>query len=315
MEGILRIMKILCDHHHSQLLSSLQLMGDRLGAAFSTMNGMGWFNEGYWKINNAEVTARQFLSSPQIGRGVTFEAAKDTSWDVVLCTHINQIPAMRKWVDRYCPKAKLVVQVGNEWLHEHENFHLVSNILNSTTSFFPSSFHQCHYHPEFPVNFSFKKVDELVSFTHLMEKDGIEFAGQLASGIKPVGIRLFGASCPDGPVNQAQVDSFIKTRLGLYLYKPNGDGYGFSGHMALANGMPVLTRRQDYHRNTLGRLLVEGVNFCDLDKGVDHVACFVKDWRDDRFNNIKRARGCWINHVDFNWEFDNVIKPFFEDLV
>ena len=308
-------MDILCDYHHDQLLDSLELLAKRLNANLYVMGGMEWFEEGFWQINDQQDTAFQFLRKSPNAKYVSLADAKDKKWDVVISTHINHFQVLRNWTRIFAPKAKFVAQVGNEWNWRHDNFNKVSNILNSTSSYFPSSFHQARYHPEFKVDYTPDKLDYVVSLTHLISEQAIDLGKRIGVEVQPIKFRMYGAGCPDGPARQFDVDEYVKRWMALYLYKVGGDGYGFSGHMALANGMPVISRFRDYHGKALGQLFVPDVNYCDIDKGFDHVVNFIKGWKDNLPELTMKARKFWENRVNFNWEFDNVVKPFFDDLV
>lgn len=308
-------MNILCDYHHDQLLDSLKLLSKRLGANLYVMGGMEWFDEGFWKINGLRDTASQFLLKSPDAKYISLDDAKDKDWDVVISTHINHFPVLRKWVENFSPKAKFVAQIGNEWDWKHPSFNKVSNILNSTSSYFPSSFNQSHYRPEFKVDYTPIKLDYVLSLTHLICDRAINLGKMIGVEIQPIKFRMYGAGCPDGPARQADVDEYVRKWMALYLYKIGGDGYGFSGHMALANGMPVIARLQDYHGKSLGQLFVPGVNYCDIDKGMGHVVDFIKKWKENLPESTMKARTLWKNRVNFDWEFENILKPFFEELI
>lgn len=54
-------MRVLVDYHHSSLLRSLTLLGDRLGVEIMRPIGMEWWHEDLWAVWPAEDTARQYL--------------------------------------------------------------------------------------------------------------------------------------------------------------------------------------------------------------------------------------------------------------
>lgn len=178
--------KLLSDYHHTSLYSSnLHLFEKRLGMEVYRPIGMEWFREGYWRINNQEDTATQYLSLDQAWRpsdgtpplnqfadqrgwgrlpdGVveianneypdlphaacSLEYFKNTKFDYLVATIPQHVPAFQELIARYQPQAKLIFQVGNNWDYERLG---VPNVLASTMPRdVPDWMRVCFYHQPF----------------------------------------------------------------------------------------------------------------------------------------------------------------------
>lgn len=217
--------KILVDFHHGALLRSLNLLfEDRLGMQVYRPLGMEWFHQGYWKLNDLEDTAKQFLDTDQgyrpkdgtaplnimlrakhpveqdvyycedpgsvsCHKACTFDYFKSHQFDYVLCSIPDHIQPFQDLIRKYQPGARLIFQVGNNW-NVPEGLE-VNNVLASAKITAPDGVNLVTYHQEFDLDiFKSSPVPDskkVHSFVNIIQHsgDGWEMYQQLKSILEP----------------------------------------------------------------------------------------------------------------------------------
>lgn len=299
-------MRVLVDFHHSSLLRSLvMLFEDRLGAEVYRPIGMEWFHEGFWKINNLEDTAKQFLSTdglytpkdgtpllnkiqtkvPRMRPGcyhiedpggltrhwaMTLETFKTNKFDFLVASIPQHVEPFKELIRLYQPDAKLIIQMGNNWnIDNYPGENVLASIAPQLTSanahFYHQEFDLDIFHPT-PVEPSRK----IYSFLNIIQNSGIGWTDyqELKKMLERQGFefRAYGGQCPDGNMTGArELADKMRESMAVFHVKPGGDGFGHIIHNAYAVGRPVITRSSHYKGQLAEQLLVPGT-FIDLDK-------------------------------------------------
>ena len=147
-------MKVLADFHHHALAESLLILfEDRFGGDVFFPYGMEWFDSGAWNFErewHGDAVARQYLLGiwhdavdigdgivrrfdprhpGRIQHGITYGAALETRWDVVIST----LPPNDRGLERIARMhdARFGIQVGNN--HQESEWELADFILSSST--------------------------------------------------------------------------------------------------------------------------------------------------------------------------------------
>lgn len=297
--------KVFTDFHHSSLLRSLVILFEnRLGMEVYRPIGMEWYEQGYWAINDQHDTAKQYLSleqayKPSDGtpplnlpsgksqedgvyycadpgmktghRACTLEYFKNNQFDFVIASIPQHIPLFKELIRKYQAKAKLIVQMGNNWdIKQYSDLNVLASIAPV------DGVDAMYYHQEFDLNI-FKPdktmpTRKIHSFINCLPDIGGGSAwddyNSLITALKGKGFEFksFGGQCPDGNMNGA-LNLAHKMRESQFIFhvKPGGDGFGHIIHNAYAIGRPVIARSSQYRGQLAEQLLVPGT-FIDLDK-------------------------------------------------
>lgn len=293
-------MNILADFHHSTLLKSLYLTFEkRLGHTVYRPIGLDWFEQGFWKINNQEDTAKQYLGMHQIptdgtpplneplgqeedgvhyigapddwNRAITLDAFKSMHFDIIIASIPQHVEPFKELIRLYQPHAKLVIQMGNEWdMSRYTDMNILASISRR-----PTGANVLFYHQEFDTDI-FKPVAptparRVYSFINILQDwpVGWEDFTKLERDLRSYGVefRSFGGQCRDGNIDGAKA---LAAKMGeaslIFHVKDAGDGYGHIIHNAYACGRPIITRRSFYSGKLAEDLLVPGT-YIDLDEG------------------------------------------------
>lgn len=341
-------MRVLVDFHHSSLLRSLVLLFEkRLGYDVYRPIGMEWYDEGFWAINNLEDTAKQFLevgSQPVdntpglniVNNGTsepldvfkvwdpgmqsthwacTLDFFKRTPFDYVIASVPQHVAIFRELIDKYNPKAKLIVQMGNNWALDHLHGH---NVLASIAPQ-DSSVNAVFYHQEFDLKI-FKptpnhRMKRISSYVNVIEQIPVaKFTYErMKEVLGPQGweVNAFGGQCPDGNKTGPKelAESMMADDFVLHV-KPHGDGYGHILHNAYAIGRPVITNASDY-KDQLGEYLLKDGTFINLDEfpSLDDAIAYVADMSDDHLKYMSEmARERFYEVVNFRKEAKEIEK-------
>ena len=298
-------MKILVDFHHSSLLRSLiTLFEDRLDYEVYRPIGMEWFTKGYWQVNKQADTAVQYLGldqayipgdgTPQLNqtngpvvkekgvyyckdpdgirlnRACTLDFFERNQFDIVIASIPAHIPVFKRLIRNYNPKAKLIVQMGNEWPLEYWKD---NNVLASVKKReVPVDCNAIFYHQEFDLSIfkpqPIKPNGNIYSFINVLssfKRAQADFEA-LELLLPDFNLKSFGGQCRDGNMNgEAELANKINESQFVFHVKDHGDGYGHVIHNAYALGRPVITRSSDYKGKLAEELLVDST-FIDLDK-------------------------------------------------
>lgn len=299
-------MKILTDFHHSSLLKSLRLLlENRMGFELYRPIGMDWFTEGYWKINDQQDTAKQYLDLDQGFRPIdgtpplnlflnperpilqdayycfdpgnisahkacTLEYFKENQFDLLIASIPAHIEPFKELIRLYQPNAKLIVQVGNNWrIEEYQGMNVLASIMPRTVS----GVNVCFYHQEIDRRyFSPAEVSpngQISSYVNILGNTGIGWNDFLMLEQMTAGRcewRSFGGQCRDGnKTGDRELSNSMKEDMLVYHVKPGGDGFGHVLHDAYACGRVVITRSSHY-KDQLGSLLFDPETYIDLDE-------------------------------------------------
>lgn len=297
-------MRVLTDFHHSSLLRSLvMLFEDRLEMEVYRPIGMEWFHKGAWAINNQEDTAKQFLDleqaipadgTPPLNTQIAGNAAEgiymvldpggvsahkactldyflNHTFDYVIASIPAHVELFKELIAKYQPRAKLIVQMGNNWqIQNYQGYNVLASIAPQPAPGVNAMF----YHQEFDTDI-FKAspvtpTKKIYSYLNIIQNSGIgwEDYQQLKRLLDRQGydFKAYGGQCPDGnktgPVELAA--SMAESQF-IFHVKPGGDGFGHVIHNAYAMGRPLITRPSHYRGQLAEQLLVPGT-FIDLDR-------------------------------------------------
>ncbi len=340
-------MNLLTDFHHNSLLRSIVLLfEDRLDIDVYRPIGLEWYHEGFWAINDSIETAKQFLDmqsafvpdntaplnivnlenngryaiyDPGIKtthKAITLEAFKNIEFDFVIASIPQHIGLYQRLIKEYQPKAKLIVQIGNNWPS-----HIVDG-LNVLASVKPGSFtnsNAVYYHQEFDTNVfkplgyeSGNRVSSYINVLQNMNQGWNDFTRLEQLLIDDIQFNTYGGQCRDGSIAGADLlaQSINKDSL-IFHVKDGGDGYGHVLYNAYACGKPTIIRRSMYN-NCLGEELFNNESSIDIDKmSIEEAAHKVKFICSDKeqLNNMSiKAYETFKNNVDFAYDAEKVYQ-------
>lgn len=276
--------------------------------------GMEWFDEGFWAINDQRDTAEQFLSLDQayeprdqtpalnkitydrdelLGeraedgvhyvadpgnlshhRACTLEFFKQNEFQYVIASIPAHVPIFERLIAEFMPKAKLIIQIGNEW---PEHLFAGHNVLASVKPRqYSEGTNAMFYHQEFDLDI-FRSTPltinkKIYSFINCMQQQmplawsdftGLEMLLKARSGFE---FKSYGGQCRDGNMNgPAELADKMREAMMIFHVKEGGDGFGHIIYNAYAVGRPIITRRRFYKDRLAEELLVPGT-YIDLDE-------------------------------------------------
>lgn len=312
-------MKILTDFHHSSLLrSTISLFEDRLGHEVYRPIGLDWYEQGFWGINDLFDTAKQYLSFDQAykpGDGTpalnkwmdrteseegvghvldpggerahkvcTLEYFKNNPFDVCIASIPKHIEMYKKLIKLYNPKAKLIVQMGNEWPMDYwYNNNVLASVKPRPVT---SDINAMFYHQEFDLRVFWwdtvkptKKIFSFINVLQSMERGYKDFLA-LERFLSDFEFKSYGGQCRDGNMTgERELAEKMRESQFVFHVKDHGDGFGHVIHNAYAMGRPVITRKSDYINRLAEDLLVEGT-YIDVDLGYAEVVRQVRELTD-----------------------------------
>jgi hypothetical protein len=292
-------MKIFTDLHHADLYYSLHLLLEhRLKHELYHPIGMDWFTEGYWKIaepyNNAIDTIKQFLdpdthtegyvykiedkvyyikaiNRTYIRKAITLEKFKSMDFDIIMPSYPSHDRVYEKLRNRFQPRAKIVMQVGN--IGQKTS---LRNVLHSSEFKDQSPKQNClKYNQEIdsdlfcysPPNTDTKNIYSVVNCAPCLN-----IYNKYKNIIKEASWKYYGGGCPDGIlIGPAKVSEKMKeANIGWHL-KPLG-GLGHSAKCWFAVGRPTIIRMSQHQETSkeIFRLFEPGITCIDLDAGTVH---------------------------------------------
>lgn len=302
-------MNVFSDLHHSSLYYSQQLLFEkRLGHQLFRPIGLEWFWQGYWKINDLEETARQYL---QVGwepadktqplndleeKGRQYFLLKDnhnnTTQKAITLGMFQQMPidiviaSIPKHIEPFkrlakMKNAKFIFQMGNVFPEVVNNLHEIPNLMaNTLPPNIPASCHYVQYHQEFPLDIFYPSdivvpEKQIVSFINVYQDNaGFEDYLTLKSMLPDYKFLSLGGQCMDGSVGTTQemADIMRKSYFGFHS-KRMGDGFGHVIWNWAFVGKPIITRISDY-KGKIAEPLLEHMETCiDLDTCTYEEAC------------------------------------------
>jgi hypothetical protein len=313
-------MKVLTDYHHGGLFKSLHLMfEENLGWELYRPIGFEWFLSGYWKIaepyGNAQDTINQYLSiNDRVWdryvnlngqykldddiyhvydfennfqhKAITFDKFKEMDFGLI----VGSFPLHEDWRDflKYHPKAKFVMQLGNE--NQQTN---AKDIMCSVFSYKPEPGQNVFfYHQPFEKNNYYwqepGKEKRITSFVILLPER--ELFLKYKDSLPDYDFKAYGPGAIDGNFDtEAQRAEVMRNSMFGWHVKPH-DGYGHQLHSWYACGRPVITRGSYYEGKTGGMLLTDQETCIDLDKhSFDENIRLIKYWSEPE-NHIKMCQ-------------------------
>lgn len=350
-------MKVFCDLHHGSLYYSLQLLFEkRLGWELYRPIGMEWYHEKFWTIADPYPeplnTAGQYLGTDheeyvpykQLNgdykledgiyyvydpdhdihqKAIRLDEFKKMDIGIVIASYLGNVTTFRRLVDLYKPKAKLIHQMGNNWI-DSVDFGLVQNIMASTKAMaLPQGINAVFYHQEFDVNeFTYTEQIPQKRITCLMNNlNSYPDAGsffELEKAMPDWQFKSFGASNRDDSIaGYKKVAQAIKDSMFIWHIKIGGDGYGHILHNAFACGRPPIVKKEYYHGQLGEELMkdgdtcicVDGLKLPDIAKKIEYYSDPV------RYKAMSmKAFHKFNEKVDFNKEAEK-LKNFLEVLI
>ena len=324
-------MNILTDFHHNSLLRSFVLLfEERLGMNVYRPIGLDWFYEGYWAINDQLSTAKQFLdietqvladNTPPLNivknysdgiysvydpgnitthNAITLEAFKNMQFDYIIASIPQHIPIFQKLIQEFQPKAKLIIQIGNNW---NPNIFRGLNVLGSVKPGNIQDANVVYYHQEFDTDIfkpsENKRTKTISSYINLLQEMSIGWKDftELENSLDKVKFNSYGGQCRDGNMTGAHelANSMSNDDL-IFHVKDHGDGYGHIIYNAYACGRPTIIRSSRYN-NQLAQELFNDQSCIDLDKYST----------DDAINKIKEI---YLDDYEFNEMSINAYETF-----
>ncbi len=255
-----------------------------------------------------------------IQRGITLDRFRATKFDILISSIPQHIEPFNRLIVESQPHAKHIFQVGNAWGHLPG----VQNILASTAPFpVPSGINTCFYHQEFDTSiFSWEPptvIKRVNSYIHWMRDkyffDGISQMG----GMKDWVFRSYGAGMEETIAETSKIAATMKASGFTYHYKPEGDGYGHILHNSFACGRPVIINTSHY-QGKLGEGLLENGSTCiDLRRyatvGTVSQALEFFGQPEEHEKMCENVRKKFNQIVNFDYEFEHILKPFLERLI
>lgn len=312
-------MRILADFHHHALAESLaQLFEDRFGHELFFPAGLEWFDRGVWQFErkwHGDAVARQYLEGiwtdaedagdgtllrrdprhpGRVNRGISYEAARSSRWDIVLSSLPDNDPGYAAFAAE--TGARFGVQIGNN--HQTSDLALADFILASST--LPGreeetadpltwgeiiSHHGLPtvvYHQSFDLE-TFRRGDPVEarrrtvsSFVNCFPETPVygaflELARRWRGEADWKVYGSYGSAAKDelsaGDISLVPdvAEAMRASRIGWHT-KYWGDGYGHVIHNWFAVGRPVIGSMRYYKDKLAGALFVEGVTSWDVDR-------------------------------------------------
>lgn len=327
-------MKVLCDIHHGDLYESLRILfEDRLGYSFYRPYGIDWWQEKYWKIVDAEDTARQYLEPAgtknslgdvvivdhnhggRVHRGMTLERIKAEGVDIIISSVPQHFPLFESLKQKFFPKAKHIFQVGN---HGWPMPVGCKNILNSTTNEYPTCPNHVRYHQEFDLSeYSYQPPTEtktIVNLVHFQSHHYLNEWNQLKAVLEPKGWKFlnYGISNDLGPASD--VAGAIKSAGFIWqMKKGHTEGYGHLIHNAFACGRPVITKYTDYRGKIAEPLLHPRLYINADNRSPAELASAIEKMAEDHAEICDQVHKQFERTVDFDRE-EQEITQFLDKL-
>lgn len=342
-------MRLLVDFHHADLAESHQLVfGDRFGWEVVFPYGMAWFDEWYWSFErpaHGDAVAKQYLlgiwadAEPDAngvvrvpdtrhpGRelvGMTLEAAKSQSWDVVM----SSVPANANGFRTLAKEtgARWAIHVGNQWGDEAWQQQPDFAIL-TTTSVIPPGIPHVVVHQEFslddfryepptgfgPIRSFVNGFPETPEYPHFLRtaRQAPEFEWGVFGAIGTGTPDEFTANGKDVH-GTPELGGLMRGAGAIWHAKHWSDGFGHVIHNAFAVGRPVLGYERYYADKLAGPLWVEGETSFNIERRPDHetfdILRRLRDDPDYYLRICENAARRFREVVDFTEDADKIAE-------
>jgi hypothetical protein len=327
-------MKIFTDLHHGDLYFSLHLLFERrLGFELYRPIGLEWFDKGYWKIaapyKNPRPTINQYLSiRPGVydqyknlngqhylkddiyhvsipghdyyQKAITLEKFESMDFDIIMPTFPGHGSLFESLRNKYQPKAKIIMQMGNAGQKTH-----LPNVLHSNAYDSKPGQHCRRYHQEInPDLFHYVEppANERNIYSVVNCAPYIGIYKEYKQQVTDANWKYYGASSPDGALSGAKgVSKKMKEANIAWHLKPQG-GVGHSTKGWFAIGRPLVTNMSQHKKaggDTLA-LFEPGVTCIDLDSGTVQ-------------ENIKKIRKLLDPEINLHWS--KRVNKRFKDII
>lgn len=343
-------MNVLSDFHHADLWWSLSILFEkRLKYKLWRPYGMEWYDNKYYRIygdlrkkDPYRWLAKQYLvdtiydydPSTKTGVGLekfhgcidypkfnllTFEEAKHIPLDIIICSVHENEEYFARLID-FHPNALFIRQVGNQ-SDPIVNHILYPNLMCSAIKPYNDykGSNKILYRQEFDMELF--KYQKPVFFNNIYNFQG-DLGGneitwdlwlRLAHNLRDYKFKSHGIGNENGIIRPKR--EFIKTMLEssfIFHVKENGDGFGHIFHNAMCLGRILITRKKDY----MGQMSEPFLDLCISIDEVSDLENVIRQYSNpDVYIRIsEEMRNRFNNLVNFDNEFNTIIKPFIENL-
>lgn len=255
-------------HHHALLNSLIMLFEGRLNGTCMRPIGIDWFPE-YWKINDLEVTAKQYLSLDQLykpqdntaplnqiieladgvyecqdiaggkpNKAISFEKFKEMKFDILIASIPQHIAPFQELIKLYQPQAKLIYQVGNSW-DIPDNLQVKNVMASAIIPNVPHDINFIQYHQEASSDYRYIKKETLpdkniYSFINCLNvadlfKQDWELFLEFEQRMKEWNFKSYGGQCRDSALAPDKVIA-NKMREARFIFHSKSKGDGM-GHV------------------------------------------------------------------------------------
>lgn len=253
-----------------------------------------------------------------IQRAVTLDKFKEMKFDIIISSMPQHIERFNRLISLYQPQAKHIFQVGNAWGHQPG----VQHIMASTAPFnVPLGINVCFYHQEFNREvFCYKPPEprhyeekSIKSYVHWMR--GPEVLQQYKSLLPEYKFTTCGAGMDIDIGRTRDVAAAMHNSLFSWHYKPEGDGYGYSSFTSYAVGRPQVVSANFYQGKLAGALMEDRKTCIDISRRSPHENADLVLYFSDPERHLQMceaARDRFNQVVNFDYEFENILKPFID---
>lgn len=274
--------------------------------------------------NYTEADGIYYIVSPTkpdvVSRAITLQKFKDTQFDIIVSSIPNHIEPFNRLIAQFQPKAKHIFQVGNAWGHLPG----VKNIMASTSPFSAPDINTCFYHQEFRLDwFKYEPPQEhktVNSYIHWM--NGKELIDNLRVKLPDFKFVTYGAGMEQSICATQDIANTMINSAFTWHYKPEGDGYGHVLHNSFACGRPVIIVSKYYTGKLGGQLLVPDktcIEFIgnNVSTGLNNLAQNLRKYShpDIHARMCEQTYSKFKETVNFDYEYQNILRPFLDRLV
>lgn len=337
-------MNLLTDFHHNSLLRSAVLLFEkRLGINVYRPIGMEWYHEKFWAINDLAETAKQFLdfetqiladNTPPLNvvkdyadgvynvydpgnisthKGIMLSTFKEMEFDYIIASIPQHIHIFERLIKEYQPKAKLIVQIGNNW---NPSIFRGMNVLGSVQPGTINEANVVYYHQEFDTEVfkpkPHKVSNTISSYINLLHELPIGWKDfiDLDTLLQEFSLNSYGGQCRDGNMNGVvELSNSMNNDDFIFHVKDHGDGYGHIIYNAYACGRPTIIRRSSYENQLASELFRDGTCI-DLDKvSIEEAANAIRGlvFDKEKLNEMSvSAYKSFTDNVDFAYDAEKV---------
>ena len=311
-------MKVLTDYHHGDLYYSLHcLFEKRLDFELYSVIGHEWAEE-YWDIHiqqNDDMVLKQFLGYDNYEhyitkhnrkiddvyyywnirhhyyrKCITLDTFKNMEFDIILPSHHRHYYKWKEMQEKYQPKAKTILHVGNVERNDNTDYVIRSVPFRGTckSQVLVNQEIDGNIYKYIPVNEKTKKITSVTS-------GGGKFADKFYEYKKLLNeceFKFFGVDNPDGVLTLHELAKEMqKSNIGWSLKTYGGLGHSNMGWMH--SGRPIITNLSE-HR-ILGELATQlfedNITCIDIDRRTAHEnSQIIRKWMEPEFSNKKSVQ-------------------------